>query len=152
MLSVPLALHAELIWPVRVIELVPMVALALPEQVKMLAETLTLLITAVVVVGNDTDQGRLLAWTDEHRPPPENVAWVTETLPEPSVTSTKVDVQGTLMPAIDKLVAPVAVKVVFTGDAVAANTGAATIVPAAITHAMANALNCAFISIPRNKR
>src|SRR6202000_1268336 len=115
---------------------VPMVALALPEQVKMLAETLTLLITAVVVVGNDTDQGRLLAWTDEHRPPPENVAWVTVTLPEPSVTRTKVDVQGTDKPPTDKLVAPVAVKVVFTGDALAANTGAATIVPAAITNAI----------------
>ena len=133
------------------------VAATLPEQVPNGVLTETPLMVAVVVEPSVTFQKLFgaagnTAWTDEQVALPLNTAWVTWTMvPVASVVIVKVDVQGIGTPSTDKLVGPLTMKVVLVGTTCNANAGAATIVPAAITHAMANALNCAFISIPRNK-
>lgn len=143
--------------PLRLMVLPLIVAPTLPEQVPNGVVTCTELMVALVVELSVTFQKLFgaagkTAWTDEHVELPVNTAWVTWMMvPVESVVSVKVDVQGTGTPSIERLVGPVAITVELTGVACNANTGAATIVPATITHAIANALNCAFISIPRNK-
>ena len=79
--------------------------------------TETPLIVAAVVDENEALQGRPVAWTDVQVALPENVAWVTVTFPEASVTSTKLEVHGTGTPSTERLVGPVALNVVLTGVA-----------------------------------